>query len=102
MKKYKVVFLPSARNDLKEAQDWYRNENITLLSRFRTDLKSIVEILENRPNVFSVRYRDVRVAHLKIFPYGLHYLVDQTKIVVLGVFHTSINPDKWVERYPKS
>jgi plasmid stabilization system protein ParE len=102
MKKYKVIFLPSAKNDITEARKWYRNENISLPVRFTNDLRSIIEILEKRPAVFSTRYKDVRVAHLKIFPYGLHYLIVQNKIVVLGVFHTSISPEKWNERYSNS
>jgi mRNA-degrading endonuclease RelE of RelBE toxin-antitoxin system len=98
MKKYKVIFLPSAKKDLRKARAWYKNVNKSLPSRFRMDMNSIVDILQNRPTVFSRRYRDVRVAHLKVFPYGLHYLIDGQNVVVLGVFHTSIDPDKWDER----
>lgn len=77
MKKYKVIVLPSAKADLIEARDWYKGVNEKLLSRFRLDVKKIVEILQERPTVFSARYREVRVGHLKVFPYALHYLLDQ-------------------------
>jgi hypothetical protein len=62
------------------------------------DVKGIVEILQDRPVVFSRRYRNTRVAHLRVFPYAIHYLIEEQKVVVLGVFHTSIDPDKWDER----
>jgi len=52
------------------------------------------------PNLFTVRYDEIRTTNINIFPYLIHYRTDDLKktIVIHAVFHTSRNPNIWKER----
>ena len=45
----------------------------------------------------NVRYDDVRIAVLSIFPYMVHYTVDEPNktVIVSAVLHTSRDPELW-------
>ena len=64
------------------------------------EVKIVLNYLIQNPLLFQVKYKTVRTAYTQIFPYGIHYhLNEKTKtITVLGIFHTSISPDKWLKR----
>jgi hypothetical protein len=35
------------------------------------------------PSAYSIRYKNVRIAHPKVFPYNIHFYIDEeTQIVV--------------------
>ena len=55
--------------------------------------------MEN-PSGFAVRYKTIRTAIIKKFPYMVHYIVDQQieTISVLAVLCTYRNPESWVEK----
>ena len=39
-----------------------------------------------------------RVAYLKKFPYGIHYISEENTITIVALFHTAENPQKWNKR----
>ena len=50
---------------------------------------------------FQVRYDDVRIAFTSRFPYGIHFIVENNEIIVIGIYHASRNPERWIERRKK-
>lgn len=54
--------------------------------------------IQSLPAAYAVRYKDVRIANLAVFPYAVHFIIDADTIIVLAVHHTAINPQKWIER----
>lgn len=44
-------------------------------------------------------YRELRRALTRRFPYGVFYIVEETKIIVFAVFHAKRDPALWKERY---
>jgi hypothetical protein len=52
------------------------------------------------PSGFAVRYKTIRTAIIKKFPYMVHYIVDQQTetISVLAVLCMYRNPESWVEK----
>jgi len=95
---YKVVILPLARQDILEARVWYKDKSVDLPKRFVQQLKSVVERLRIRPQVHAVRYKNVRIANLSVFPYAVHYTIEENIVVILAVFHVALNPEKWTGR----
>ena len=53
------------------------------LKEFETLLKRV----EENPLQFQIRYRAIRIAHLKRFPYSIHYFVEDDVIFVLRLLH---------------
>ncbi len=50
------------------------------------------------PKAFQVITRDARRAIVKQFPYVIFYRVEDRAIYVYAVFHTSQNPQQWMDR----
>lgn len=101
MKQFKIKLIPAAYNDLKEARTWYRKINPALSKRFNTQLKIAIDRIRSMPAVHAVRYKEVRIANLSVFPYAIHYITEADIIVVLAVHHTAIDPERWKERLKK-
>lgn len=55
-----------------------------------------VLFIRENPYAYSVQYDNTRCAVLDIFPFLVHYVVDEQNkiIIVISVFHTSLNPDR--------
>lgn len=68
--------------------------------RFLKEVKEKINYIAENPETIQVRYQDVQMAVVKIFPYAIHFrfLQEENTIWILGVFHSSINPDKWIKR----
>ncbi|PJJ79878.1 type II toxin-antitoxin system RelE/ParE family toxin [Mucilaginibacter auburnensis] len=94
---YKLIILPIAKQDIKEAAYWYNSRQPGLGKRFTLKVKEKADFIKSEPLATATRYDDVKTAVLDTFPFMLHYTVDQAKklIVILAVLHTSRNPDIW-------
>ena len=47
---------------------------------------------------FPVVYQDVRRALTKRFPYGIYFVLDDSRIIVIAIFHAKRNPKTWQRR----
>ncbi|MDR0793734.1 MAG: type II toxin-antitoxin system RelE/ParE family toxin [Chitinophagaceae bacterium] len=98
MRKYKLVVEPEVRHDIREARLWYKDKSVSLSGRFAKEVKTVIEQLRKQPFSHSIRYLNMRIANLKIFPYAIHYYVEENTITLVAVFHTAIDPEKWLSR----
>jgi len=96
---YKVVILPVAKQDIKEAALWYNSRQKELGKRFALHVRRKINLLKQNPLSSATRYDEVKTAVLDIFPFMIHYSTDeqQNLIIVTAVLHTSRNPDIWKE-----
>ena len=94
MKKYKILFSSAALNDLKEAKHWYNIQQKGLGSRLIKDVKEATAAIKRNPYFSSVNFENIRTSSCKIFPYSLHYEVDEeNKLVrIVSIFHFSRKP----------
>ena len=97
---YKSVILPLAKKDIKEAAAWYNDKQKGLGKRFTHKIRLRVHSICKHPKAGAIRYDDTRTAILDVFPYMIHYIIDelQKTIIISAVFHMSLNPDKWEDR----
>lgn len=58
-----------------------------------------LERISRSPFAHSVRYQDTRIANVSIFPYGVHYIVEEDTIIIIAIYHIAINPEKWGLRW---
>ena len=96
--KYRLRFLPEAREDIVEAADWYRERS----TRAARDFTRRVEAATRRVGRNPFRYPQIRgeARHLVLarFPYSLIYLVDGDEVVVVSCFHQRRDPIDWIQR----
>lgn len=94
---YQSVILPAAKEDIRSAAKWYNEKQNGLGRRFTQLIRKKLSFIERNPEASVNRNKNVRTANLDVFPFLIHYQIDDEReqIVVLAVFHTSLNPEKW-------
>lgn len=97
---YKAIILPLAKEDIRDAAYWYNDKQKGLGKRFTREVRSALLHIRQHPKAIAIRYDDVRCAVLDIFPFMIHFSVDEQRetIIILAVFHTSLHPDRWKKR----
>lgn len=95
---FAVIFLPAAREEATEAQDWYTKSTPDLGARFRAELDRTVRSLAVNPLQFPMIVRDIRRALLQIFPYALYFRLLHDSVYVIACFHSSRDPKVWRRR----
>ena len=97
---YTVINHKEVKNDVLQAKEWYKIKQNGLEKRFANAINITLNYVVKNPFLFQVNYKNVRTAYTEIFPYGIHYCINEATdtITVLGIFHTSISPDKWLKR----
>jgi plasmid stabilization system protein ParE len=94
----KLVFMPAARLEVIEAQDWYEKERAGLGAEFRAEIDYQVARIAANPLHFPRMLADVHRAKLRRFPYGLFFRPSDETIFVIACFHSSRNPAVWQSR----
>ncbi|MBD1383860.1 type II toxin-antitoxin system RelE/ParE family toxin [Mucilaginibacter rigui] len=94
---YRLVLLPVAKEDIKDAASWYESKKEKLGKRFTLHVRQITAIVKENPYLYAIRYNEVRTAVLDMFPFMIHYIIDEPgkKVVIIAVLHTSRTPDIW-------
>jgi len=90
---YKVFYLDEVDNDIAVAKQWYAEQQNNLDVRFVAAVKETVSNILKMPSAYAVRYRNIRIARTKIFPYNIHFYIDETKaqVVIIGIVHNKRN-----------
>lgn len=92
---YSVKLLPIAYQDLKNAKKWYDEQQESLGEEFKISFNNEIEYIRKYPEHNEQVLHDLRRSLLGRFPYAVFYLIEKNKgqITVLGVLHTSRNPE---------
>ncbi len=83
-KKYLVILSPNAIDDIQKGIDYYKEIDISLGKRFYDAIKSTMNELSRFPN-YQIKYKNVRVRAVKRFPYLMHFIIEDNKVIVYGV-----------------
>ena len=91
---FRLSYFKAAKEDITEAKKWYYNQLPGLEKRFAQDLKNSIKRLTANPYTHAIRYNKFRIAHTDIFPYSIHFFIEEnTKhIVIVGIVHDSRDP----------
>lgn len=94
---YQVNILPAAKLDISDAANWYNSKQHDLGKQFVQEIRSKTLLIRHNPKIYPVRYENIRTTVLDVFPFMIHYSIDDSNktILIVGVFHTSLNPDRW-------
>ena len=85
---YKLVFRKRAEKDLNEIQGYYNKISPTITDNFFAEFFDTMDFIQDRPEMFQIRYRKIRIAPLYRFPYGIHYKESESQIIIYRVLHT--------------
>jgi len=97
---YSIEIADAAKNDVQEAFLWYENQKDNLGSLFEDHVNKAIDSIQSNPLKTQIRYGNTRVFFLEKFPYGIHFQANEEEksILIVAGFHTSRDPEQWIER----
>jgi len=95
---YKLVFTKEALLDLEDIVLWYEEQRKGLSFDFELCMEAGISEIIRSPDSFQKRYKNVKIRFISRFPFGIHYLIKDEVITIIGVFHTSRKPKNWTKR----
>jgi toxin ParE1/3/4 len=93
-----LIIRPEAEFDLAEAYGWYETQLPGLGSQFLLSVDAALASIQRTPELYPVIHKNVRRSLIRRFPYGVFYVAEQDRIVVLAVLHARRDPRSWEDR----
>lgn len=94
-----IVSIPKqAEKDLREVFLWDEEKKPGLGFLFKDFLKTAISSIKQNPLKFQIRYKNIRSRFLNKLPFGVHYWILESEIIILAVFHTSLEPKMWQKK----
>lgn len=87
-----------AERDLADATAWYEAQQPGLGGQFLHETEVALSAILEHPLAYQVVHRGTRRALLRRFPFGIFYLLEPERIVVIGILHASRDPALWKGR----
>jgi len=93
-----LIIRPEADLDVEEAAAWYEDQRAGLGFRFLSELGQILERIVESPLQFPEIEEGARRGLLHRFPYGVYFVSERERVVVLAVLHLHRHPETWKVR----
>jgi plasmid stabilization system protein ParE len=93
-----LVVLPEAEADLADAYTWHEERLPGLGSAFLLSVEAVINSISRNPQLYSLVHKNVRRALVRRFPYAVFYIVEESHIAVLAIFHAKRHPATWRKR----
>ncbi len=93
-----IIIRPEAEAEMTESYDWYENRVPGLGSDFLLSVDAIFHAIARTPQRYPVVHKNIHRALTRRFPFEVFFLEEETRVVVLAVFHAKRNPKNWQER----
>jgi len=104
MKRFKVKIDPEALTDIREATDWYNQQQPELGERFQNTTVKQIDSLSKDPHIYAIRYKEIRCMIVDKFPFMVHFYINEPdhSVEVLAVINTGSNPRVWLQKTKKN
>jgi hypothetical protein len=95
MRNFKIKIDVDAAFEFEESVIWYNNQVDGLGKKFEHHVKIQINSLKINPNLYPIKFPEVRCLPLFKYPFNIFYTVDETEklIIIRAIFHTSRNPE---------
>ncbi len=87
-----LVIRPEAERDLDEACQWYEQQFKGLGREFIICIDAALSVVHRTPQISPKVHKNIRRALIRRFPYGIFYILERDKVIVLAFLHTSRDP----------
>ncbi len=100
---FKLYYFDEVEHDIDSAKLWYYDQNpdTNLEQRFANAIKETILKLQKNPFIYYPAFENIRIAHPKFFPYGVHFLIDDDKmeILIIAVLHNKQDKSSIINRF---
>lgn len=94
----RLIVRPEAEAEITDAFDWYEARVSGLGSEFLLCVAAVFNSILRAPQQYPRVHKTVRRALTRRFPYGVFFVENDERVVVLAVFHARRNPKRWQDR----
>jgi hypothetical protein len=97
---YTILYYDEVLDDVQQDKVWYKEQKDGLEIEFGMSIEKAIEQIIKMPTAYSIRYKNVRIAHPKVFPYNIHFYIDDSieAIVITAIVHIKRHPDVALSR----
>ena len=97
---YNIKIGPEANIEINEALEYYNKINNELSAELFNTIFDSLNFIQNKPYSFTTKYKNIRGLSIDKYPYIIYYFIDEVSntIIIISVFNTNQNPDKWHNR----
>lgn len=95
---YQIDFKSEVSYDIKAAYDWYEKQRSGLGENFLLALEESYAKIKREPKLYQLIYKSVRRKLIQRFPYGIFFIIEDKKIIVIAIMHTKRNQSSWNRR----
>jgi toxin ParE1/3/4 len=88
----RLIIRREAEADIAEAFHWYERKREGLGDEFLEEVSKAINALHVEPLRFAEVFRYLRRANVHRFPYGVFFVIRDTVVVVVAVFHFGRSP----------
>lgn len=101
--RHKILLLSQTKDDICDAKNYYNKVVPLLGKRFINDLRTTLDIIQRNPFIYGSRIKGFRTANLNIFPYQVHYLIEEASrtVVIFAVLNAHRDPNYISGRFGK-
>jgi hypothetical protein len=99
---FELDYFDLVDEDIEIAKLWYyeQSPHTDLEERFAHAIKDAISILQKNPFIYHPIFENIRIAHPKFFPYGIHFTINEktNKILILAILHNKQDKTKVIKR----
>ena len=99
---FELNYFDEVETDIDDAKLWYYSQNpdTDLEERFAKAIKEVIEKVQKNPFIYSPIFKNIRIAHPKIFPYGVHFYIEEDvkQIIIVAILHNKQDKSKFKKR----
>jgi len=91
---YILKYFEEVASDLKEAKSWYKEQKDGLEIEFTKAIELELNKIIQTPKAYAIRYKNVRLAHPRKFPYHIYFFIEEKEktVIILGIVHNKRHP----------
>ena len=89
---YSLRFVPKVEEDAIAGYIWYEEKAPGLGEDFLRIFYACARDLSRNPLLYPKVYGEFRRRLLRRFPYAIYYRVDDTQVIIFGLFHCARDP----------
>lgn len=98
MPSYKIIILEQAISEIADSSLYYNEELPGLGLEFEEEVFQLLELIQDNPLLFPVKFAHIHEAVVTRFPFVVNYEVSGKQIIVSAVFHAKRHPNKKIKR----
>ena len=98
----KIKISPQAEKELDESVEYYDAQKEGLGTEFAKEVNETFKRIKENPKQFPKEYKSMQKGRIARFSFNIFFVVKDVVGYILGIFHSSRDPEIIKERYDRS